>query len=188
MQDSSVEIVLTFLVVPAVERNHGFHAPSRPLVGIHLQGFVQPSLGPCCIGLRQPHLCLQGVVFGLLRPLANHYVERGVSPFVGFQFHLTQHKIVPIAIILRIDGGGPCVIGLGLIEGVKVDSAKGTQRKTVFDIRIALDGTRAVCLGPLVVFKIEFGQPAEEIRLRQERLGANDHVEALDGEYVVLVV
>ena len=55
-------------------------------------------------------------------------------------------------------------------------------------IGIALHSIVAVNLGPLIVLEIILCQSAVEIRFSQPGLHIDDHIEALDGEHIVLVV
>ena len=134
------------------------------------------------------HLSLHGEVLHLPWPVAQHLVEGRVGLGVVLEFEVAQHHVVPAGFVLGFQLYDLPVVGDGSLEVLLVHATEPTKLIAVADVGVAVEAECAVLFGSHVVLEVELGQSAEEIRLGEVGLGADDHVEALDAEHIVFVV
>ena len=95
---------------------------------------------------------------------------------------------MPRVVVEGIDGDGLLVVLFGQSIAVLVDAAEGSQNIMVEGIGIAFYSVVAIDFRSLIVLEVIFCQSSVEIGLSQPGLGIDDHIEALDGKHIVLIV
>ena len=120
--------------------------------------------------------------------MAYHDVERGVCLLVLLQFDLTEHEVVPGAVVEGIDGQGLAVVFLCQGIAVLIDAAEGTQDVVVEGVGVTFQGIVAVYLCSLIVLEVVLCDGAVEVGFSEPGLCGDDHIEALYGKHIVLVV
>jgi hypothetical protein len=95
---------------------------------------------------------------------------------------------MPKRLILRIITKRTVIILHSLGELLLVDTTKATKFVSADNIRIALDGLRAISLCTTEVIEIIFGYATEEPRFIEPRFLADSLIKVLDREDIILII
>ena len=94
-------------------------------------------------------------------------VEFELCPVIVFQFYAAQHPVEPEVLCRRFITERPVVVGNRLLVFLFPDAAESAQLIDAGDIRIEVDGLRAVVLCPGEIVKIIFRHSPVKPRLIQ---------------------
>ena len=169
--DGFGEIFLALLPFLARKTDNGTLAPEIAVIRVNLQTFIECSDSFGSIFLQDKHFCLHGIGRGMLAPTRENGIQLQKCRIIVFLLNMTEHPVMPKALILRVVAQGLVVIADSLRIFLLLDSAEPPEFIHRHHKRIALDGFRTICLCACEIIEIIFGYATVEPWLIEIRLG-----------------